>query len=565
MKELYRSYLEKFGRVKALAEKYGLPAEKADKALKEISDFMVTVPLVGGFSTGKSSLVNATLGRELLSTEITPETAVPAEISYGSDSVVYISKNGEAPGTVDELKTKKLSIESVQLVRVTLENDFLKSIPTVKIVDMPGFDSGFELHNRAIDEYLPKSLAYVICVSADEGTVRESILNFLSELKLNRMPVYLVITKSDKVMPDELGDVVQHIKATVEKRLEIDNITVAVTSADDDDSEAFKSILREIETRSDEVFKNHFGRMLVSCLGDIKSYLSSLLKSKDSSSQEIEEKIETLQKNIANLNDDIAKEKDKFYDQCDQVVEIIKNKVISDLKASSSMLENMIYQGSDVSDKVNTIVRNSITAEIHRSFEPRIKRYSDNIAAAVSKNMILPEVSGPLIDNNTQRNNEEVREIAESLITPVSTIAGTLIGSVLAGTAIAAAWGLTATLLGPIGTAVGLIAGHFIKKGIREKEEAQKREAARKRVNELIDSISATIDNTVQNAVFGIRDNFDEAVDKEIEGQISLRKKALDDAREKLRLSEEERNSAIQALTADMQEVERMMREAGDL
>ena len=565
MKELYTNYLNKFTTAKTIAEKYKLSTEKADKALTEIPNFKVTVPLVGGFSTGKSSLINTALGRELLSTEITPETAVPAEISYGTDSVVYVSKNGTSKGTVDELNTKKLSIENVRLVQVSLDDNFLKTIPTVKIVDMPGFDSGFELHNRAIDEYLPKSLAYVICVSADEGTVRESVLNFLGELKLNKMPVYLVITKSDKVMPDELDEVVKHIKTTVENRLEIANITVAVTSADDDESEEFKNILTEIENRSDEVFKKHFRGLLVSFLADIKNYLVSTLKLRDTSSEKIKDEIETLEKNIADLQKDIMKEKDNFDKQCEQVIGIIKNKVISDLRASSSMLENMIYQGSDVSDKVNTIVRNSITAEIHRSFEPRIKRYSENISAAVARNMIIPDTSSPLIDPNVKAENEEIREIAESLITPVSTVAATVLGEVLAGSTIAAALGLTATVLAPIGAVVGLALGHFVKKGLREKEESQKRDAARSRVNQLINSVSETIGTTVQTAIFGIRDDINDSIDKEIEEKINIQKKALDDANDRLRLNEQEKNAETLSLTVDLQTVERMIKEEGDI
>ena len=135
----------------------------------------MTAPLVGGFSTGKSSLINVVLGDEILSTEITPETAVPAEICYGQNSVLYVTDKGTSVGKVSELNTKKLSIDKEKLVQITLDNDFLKTIPSVKIVDMPGFDSGFKVHNRAIDEYLPKSLAYIIAVSADEGTIRESV------------------------------------------------------------------------------------------------------------------------------------------------------------------------------------------------------------------------------------------------------------------------------------------------------------------------------------------------------------------------------------------------------
>ena len=111
MKELYKSYVNKFEKAKVVAEKYGLSTEKMDNAVKEIENFKVTAPLVGGFSTGKSSLINVVLGDEILSTEITPETAVHAEICYGQNSVLYVTDKGTSIGKVSELNTKKLSID----------------------------------------------------------------------------------------------------------------------------------------------------------------------------------------------------------------------------------------------------------------------------------------------------------------------------------------------------------------------------------------------------------------------------------------------------------------------
>lgn len=46
----------------------------------------IIVPFIGGFSGGKSSLINALLNDAFLSTDITPETAFPVEITFGTDT-----------------------------------------------------------------------------------------------------------------------------------------------------------------------------------------------------------------------------------------------------------------------------------------------------------------------------------------------------------------------------------------------------------------------------------------------------------------------------------------------
>ena len=105
MNSLHSAYHDKLSKLKELYEKYGFEAALNDikKDISEIQDFKVTVPLVGGFSTGKSSLINALIGYDLLSTDITPETAVPAEMTYGTDGVTYCLKDGKTK--IDSLNT----------------------------------------------------------------------------------------------------------------------------------------------------------------------------------------------------------------------------------------------------------------------------------------------------------------------------------------------------------------------------------------------------------------------------------------------------------------------------
>lgn len=47
----------------------------------------------------------------------------------------------------------ELYAEKLKSVRLYLDNDFMKTIPDVMLVDMPGFESGLEWHNKVIDQY----------------------------------------------------------------------------------------------------------------------------------------------------------------------------------------------------------------------------------------------------------------------------------------------------------------------------------------------------------------------------------------------------------------------------
>lgn len=564
MKQLHKNYIEKFEQIKDIVLKYGLSTEKIDKSIKDISNFKVTTPIIGGFSTGKSSLINFLLNDELLLTGITPETALPAEISFGNDTVEYVSENGNFTTSIDDYKIKRTSLQGVNLVRISLNNDFLKTIPTVKIVDMPGFDSGYEVHNRAINDYLPNSLAYIITISADEGTLRESIINFLCELKLSDIPIFVVITKSDKVMPDDLDEIVSHIDDILRNQLKLQDVKIIVTSAlDDENSDNLKEIFNQLQKQSDDIFIQNFSNKLYYELLNVQEYLQSCLNRKDLSSEQLIQDMETLEQSISELQNGLSKEKEKFKHQTDRCIESIKNKVKSDLVNSSSTLENILLQGNDISEKVNFIVRNSITTEINRQFEPKVKQYLKNIDNVLSSNFMKLEGTPTALDSSIISENQELKSSLNGLITPVTTLVTTMVSS-LASTTLATTLGLTSAILGPVGIALGVLAGAFIgnkiNQSIRQKEENQRRDMAKQQVNKIIQDVIQNVGSSVESTIYSIQDNINETIEKEVQEKIDTKKKALLDTKEKLKLNELQRQQEYLSINEDKSKVDEMLK-----
>lgn len=185
---------------------YELPTEELLALSNKTREAKVCTPIIGKFSSGKSALVNTLLGyrRRILREDITPETAVPAELVYNEeDEVTLIGNDGSTQQlSVEEYRSYEADAATIKCARIQLRNSFLSEIPDVMLVDMPGFESGFEIHNRAIDDYLPQSLAYIIAFPADDLIVRSSVGSILKELCLHDMPLCIVITKWDKKGPD---------------------------------------------------------------------------------------------------------------------------------------------------------------------------------------------------------------------------------------------------------------------------------------------------------------------------------------------------------------------------
>lgn len=256
-------YKDKFKQLIEIQEKYGIDSEESKKIYEGIDSYHVNTPVVGNFSTGKSSMINAVIGKPLLGVEITPETAVPTEIYYGDNKVYEYDKGEIVERSIEELPLKGLTIQTTDLVKIEFDNEFLKEIKTVNIVDLPGFDTNFELHNRAIDQYLPNSLAYLLVVSSDEPVLKESISEFLKELKVYNMPVYVVITKCSRLDDDELAECKDLLKKLVGKIVERDDVKVAcVDSYGRVNVDELKDILREIQSQTGRIFVNKYSKAL---------------------------------------------------------------------------------------------------------------------------------------------------------------------------------------------------------------------------------------------------------------------------------------------------------------
>lgn len=197
-------------------------ADWLDTAQTQATQFMVPVPLVGSFSAGKSTLINAVIESRLLSTNIDPETAVPAEIWHSdTESITGHLPNGQCvPMTREQVQNNDVEhLKGGGWIEAALPIERLKSLPHLKLVDMPGWDSGLQAHSTAIDGYANRSLAYGVVVSADEGNLLESVRRPLMELKVRQVPVFVVISKADKKPAQDVQAVQDKVTEEIEKIL----------------------------------------------------------------------------------------------------------------------------------------------------------------------------------------------------------------------------------------------------------------------------------------------------------------------------------------------------------
>lgn len=169
--------------------------ELSDK--EEVSSCPIVFPLVGEFSSGKTTLINSLTDSRQLETATKPTTETIYEIYFGNDvsyAEVYDSE-GNFERRVDDIKTLKNSeLTNASLVKVF--DTSYKISSSIVIVDTPGLSAPNPRHRQALVDYLPKADG-VLLVSDINQQLTASLLSFIKTAKLANRPIFLVMTQCD--------------------------------------------------------------------------------------------------------------------------------------------------------------------------------------------------------------------------------------------------------------------------------------------------------------------------------------------------------------------------------
>lgn len=393
-----------------LTAKYNPPAEVNNAAGAQeifeasVRNFIVRTPVVGGFSAGKSRLLNAFAHQEgqdpLFSVDVTPETAVPAELGYGENEqfigrfsdgrTVKLTRKQVQKNDLDVLQ-KKSENHPAGWVEVSLNIPQLAQIPHIRIVDMPGWNSNAQAHNQAIDGYLSNSLAYCVAVSADEGTVREDIRKVLNELRLHNMPVVGIVTKADKKPPNDI----EAVKMKVAQELEtimgkppVRMIAISAVSKRIGVGE-FTQALLELEAMAEPVFRQAIVAPWLERMGNLQKRVETLCNGIDSESEAIHAQLQTAQQSYDRFNNELQSQTDELQNRLAVVLDKIAGRIKSALTSQLSSLTNTAASGGDIQTVVNEAVRLSVTMGLDEDFKPEVQRYLTNVQAVVPKDVVV--------------------------------------------------------------------------------------------------------------------------------------------------------------------------------
>lgn len=350
--------------------------------LKEMEgNTFIKVPFVGDFDAGKSSLLNAMMGVDLLPTDILPTTAVSYELYYSTKEQLKIFHKGVLKEITPLSQIASLKVVPGDVVYVYINNDFVRKMNerNIVVVDMPGIDSGIEEHNNAILNYLSEGSSFFLVTDAEQGTLRRSAIRFVDELKKYSLQCNVIISKADKKTASEIEKIKSEVENQAKRTIRTD-IEVGVTSAAEKRFDDVTRMLNELD--AEKIFVEKFSKSVKSFISDIISELQLQIKLVLSNKEDFSAKIEALKaehdKALNNL-----KEKSRNAQSLNNSAEDILDDIREAITAKSAYLASLLYNSNNDANAFNNELLSIIRPVLVNSFKREISEYQDVIGDSV--------------------------------------------------------------------------------------------------------------------------------------------------------------------------------------
>ncbi|MFZ0859834.1 MAG: dynamin family protein [Candidatus Sulfotelmatobacter sp.] len=210
-----------------LAEEFDAEQVAADASslAERVSEGRFYVACIGQFKRGKSSVLNALVGRSVLPTGVVPVTTVPTIVRYGGHAAARV--RFEAGGwtdipvrTVDEYVSEEKNPENakhVAALEIFVPSPLLAT--GMCFVDTPGLGSVFTGNTEATQAFIPHIDAALVVIGADPPLAGEELV-LVEAVSRHIHDLIIAVNKADRTTDAERAAAVTFARRQLEKRLQ---------------------------------------------------------------------------------------------------------------------------------------------------------------------------------------------------------------------------------------------------------------------------------------------------------------------------------------------------------
>ncbi len=549
-----------------IAEKYQITT--ISKKLEELQKpTKIKIGFLGEFNSGKSSLINAILGKQILPAMERPTTKnIIVIIPESSIEKIrfYKEENGKFI-EIEPLEFQEIALgrkEGITLIKLP-SSEYLPE--GIEIIDTPGLASLEKTDTEITFGYLPELDAAVICQDITFGTIPASVLEFLKRPDVKHLlnKLLFVLTKTDRVREKEAEEARKHtiqviqnlfnelgINGKAEDRVFIASAKRALEGERESINEFLKGLQEKVFNRKEILEREKRLKEASKIASELAEALRNLLESSELDSSQIDKEIEAVEKELYQ----IEREKNKLQRAMEEIAEQsfhIAEKLLKTYKTSVVSAED-----EESLTQILTQIEQEFNHKLSRLIERKL-RMSEELPSTVVKEAI---------NNIKEQIADELKkiEIIKLILTGILTAVvapGTGAVNAVEGTA-----GAVISRLKPVGNIMNKLGlgkvGKVLTTVIKNINPVEilgnplARKYLASKYNELVPQIASLVSENIQEELERILED----IFIELEEKVEVRKEVLIQLKEQKLNSIKELNNYKQKLLRDIEKVEKLAR-----
>lgn len=367
--------------------------------LDRLADTTFEIAVFGRVSSGKSSLLNAILGTDVLPVGVTPITAVPTRLLYGEEAQVTVwfadrpserHEIGDLASFVAEQHNPG-NMRHVTRILVTIPSPALRD--GIAFVDTPGLGSLATAGAAETLAYMPRCDLGVVLVDA-ASTLTPDDLATIQSLYDAGIPANVLLSKADLVSAEDRPRVAEYVKEHIRSELGLDlsvHPVSIVASQRQLVSEWFENDIAPLFARRQELRSRSLERKIGRLRQSVIAALSGKLRRAQHVSVENREKAHSLESSLRRatarfeaMRPLLLKAEEQIRASGEPALRHAAAKIAAENERNAAVDASTVFRTSVVSD-----VR-ELTSDIHEELV-RLSREANQVLRHTAEALQVPD------------------------------------------------------------------------------------------------------------------------------------------------------------------------------
>ena len=389
-----------------------LENKNIELAKEKLNNNTFNIVVLGEVNRGKSTFINALLGKNILPSNILPTTSVITMVVYGEDKKALIEFNNGTKKSIelDKLKDYVTTVQkennvNIKSTTVYYPHNLCKN--NCVLVDTPGVNDIDSSNTEITYNYIPHADAIIFLIDPDQVfTNSEKVFLKSQVLNHNLNKMFFVLNKADNINEVGINSLSRYIENTL-KELELPCKFYIVSSKEaligkmkgetNKYVESFSIIENDLEKflfceKGNQVIKNTIGR-----IQSIVDEGINKIYQFNSFSDLKEQELKKIEKDLLDKNNQILKGEEDIFKYIDEDYNKLENKIIDIIyvemnKSFDNLIERLSEEEfmsedrlSELEGFINKSINNWINARINPILVTELNRINNELISMINE------------------------------------------------------------------------------------------------------------------------------------------------------------------------------------